>query len=187
MHCASSLVLKVVAAAAAFVCLTGCSVSTTNDQASNAAPTQDRQGRLEAVSSSATNGTERAAEGSVLLEGPGGVQADTKGAMSEVSTSTRAGVANSLPDAVASPVDKPITDVGALTTEHDATASNEDFRRPADLKVVCERGIAFVDLPQTVAWFDDAGQHLGSRFSVPSLAPACDRLRDSRLRSSSAR
>ena len=34
------------------------------------------------------------------------------------------------------------------------------YRRPADLKVVCEGGIAFVDLPNTVAWFDDAGQHL---------------------------
>jgi len=34
------------------------------------------------------------------------------------------------------------------------------YRRPADLKVVCERGIAFVDLPHTVAWFDEAGQHL---------------------------
>ena len=34
------------------------------------------------------------------------------------------------------------------------------YRRPADLKVVCENGIAFVDLPNTVAWFDEAGQHL---------------------------
>ena len=34
------------------------------------------------------------------------------------------------------------------------------YRRPADLKVVCEQGIVFVDLPNTVAWFDDAGQHL---------------------------
>ena len=34
------------------------------------------------------------------------------------------------------------------------------YRRPADLKVVCPGGIAFVDLPNTVAWFDDAGQHL---------------------------
>lgn len=34
------------------------------------------------------------------------------------------------------------------------------YRRPADLKVVCPKGIAFVDLPSTVAWFDDAGQHL---------------------------
>ena len=35
-----------------------------------------------------------------------------------------------------------------------------NYRRPADLKVVCERGLAFVDLPSTVAWFDNAGQHL---------------------------
>jgi predicted dehydrogenase len=34
------------------------------------------------------------------------------------------------------------------------------YRRPADLKVVCDRGLAFVDLPDTVAWFDSAGQHL---------------------------
>lgn len=34
------------------------------------------------------------------------------------------------------------------------------FRRPADLKVVCENGIAFVDLPNMVAWYDQAGQHL---------------------------
>ncbi len=35
-----------------------------------------------------------------------------------------------------------------------------NFRRPADLKVVCDKGLAFVDLPNTVAWFDNAGQHL---------------------------
>jgi hypothetical protein len=33
------------------------------------------------------------------------------------------------------------------------------FRRPADLQVVCQRGIAFLDLPHTLVWFDDAGQH----------------------------
>jgi predicted dehydrogenase len=33
------------------------------------------------------------------------------------------------------------------------------FRRPADLQVVCERGIAFLDLPHTLVWFDEAGQH----------------------------
>lgn len=36
------------------------------------------------------------------------------------------------------------------------------FRRPADLQVICERGIAFVDLPSTLVWFDDAGQHTES-------------------------
>ena len=38
---------------------------------------------------------------------------------------------------------------------HEAAA----FRRPADLQVVCQRGIAFLDLPHTVVWFDEAGQH----------------------------
>jgi len=38
---------------------------------------------------------------------------------------------------------------------HEAAA----FRRPADLQVVCQRGIAFLDLPHTLVWFDEAGQH----------------------------
>ena len=33
------------------------------------------------------------------------------------------------------------------------------FRRPANLQVVCAHGIAFLDLPNTLVWFDDAGQH----------------------------
>jgi len=33
------------------------------------------------------------------------------------------------------------------------------FRPPADLQVACERGIAFIDLPATLVWFDDAGRH----------------------------
>ena len=36
------------------------------------------------------------------------------------------------------------------------------FRRAADLQVVCERGIAFLDLPASLVWFDDAGQHTES-------------------------
>lgn len=36
------------------------------------------------------------------------------------------------------------------------------FRPPAALQVCCENGIAFVDLPQTLIWFDEAGQHLES-------------------------
>ncbi|MGI9456723.1 MAG: Gfo/Idh/MocA family protein [Aeoliella sp.] len=36
------------------------------------------------------------------------------------------------------------------------------FRRPADLQVVCDRGIAFVDLPSSLVWFDAAGQHTES-------------------------
>lgn len=36
------------------------------------------------------------------------------------------------------------------------------FRPPAGLQVVCERGVAFVDLPSTLIWFDDAGRHMES-------------------------
>lgn len=35
-----------------------------------------------------------------------------------------------------------------------------NFRRPAGLQVCCERGVAFVDLPNRLTWFDDAGQHM---------------------------
>ena len=33
------------------------------------------------------------------------------------------------------------------------------FRPPAALQVACERGIAFVDLPASLVWFDTAGRH----------------------------
>lgn len=33
------------------------------------------------------------------------------------------------------------------------------FRPPAGLQVACERGIAFIDLPSTLVWFDSAGRH----------------------------
>ncbi len=33
------------------------------------------------------------------------------------------------------------------------------FRRPASLQVCCEKGMAFIDLPSSLIWFDDAGQH----------------------------
>ena len=36
------------------------------------------------------------------------------------------------------------------------------FRAPAALQVCCERGIAFIDLPSTLVWFDEAGRHLES-------------------------
>ncbi|MDC0935588.1 Gfo/Idh/MocA family oxidoreductase [Pirellulales bacterium] len=49
-------------------------------------------------------------------------------------------------------------DCGQYTAER--WSESLAYRRPADMKVVCERGIAFVDLPSTVAWFDDVGQHM---------------------------
>jgi predicted dehydrogenase len=35
-----------------------------------------------------------------------------------------------------------------------------NFRRPAGLQVRCERGVAFVDLPSRLTWFDESGQHM---------------------------
>ncbi|MCR9118899.1 MAG: Gfo/Idh/MocA family oxidoreductase [bacterium] len=36
------------------------------------------------------------------------------------------------------------------------------FRAPAGLQVCCENGVAFVDLPNSLIWFDHAGQHVES-------------------------
>ena len=38
---------------------------------------------------------------------------------------------------------------------HEAIA----FRPPAAIQVCCEKGVAFIDLPSTLVWFDDAGRH----------------------------
>ena len=36
------------------------------------------------------------------------------------------------------------------------------FRIPAAMQVACERGVAFIDLPATLIWFDAAGRHMES-------------------------
>ena len=36
------------------------------------------------------------------------------------------------------------------------------FRSPASMKVQCENGVAFIDLPTSLVWFDDAGRHVES-------------------------
>ncbi len=33
------------------------------------------------------------------------------------------------------------------------------YRRPASIQICCQNGMAFLDLPNTLIWFDDAGQH----------------------------
>ena len=38
----------------------------------------------------------------------------------------------------------------------------QSFRLPTGLQVSCERGVAFVDLPSTLVWFDEAGRHIES-------------------------
>ncbi|MEE3372555.1 MAG: Gfo/Idh/MocA family oxidoreductase [Planctomycetota bacterium] len=36
------------------------------------------------------------------------------------------------------------------------------FRPPAQLQVCCENGAAFIDLPSTLVWYDEAGRHMES-------------------------
>ena len=36
------------------------------------------------------------------------------------------------------------------------------FRPPAAMHICCERGVAFIDLPSNLVWFDEAGRHLES-------------------------
>ncbi len=36
------------------------------------------------------------------------------------------------------------------------------FRPPAALQVCCKNGVAFIDLPATLIWFDEAGRHMES-------------------------
>jgi len=47
------------------------------------------------------------------------------------------------------------------------------FRPPAALQVCCERGVAFIDLPSTLVWFDAAGRHMES---LDSERPVGERL-----------
>jgi len=36
------------------------------------------------------------------------------------------------------------------------------FRPPSAMQIACENGVAFLDLPSTLVWFDDAGRHMES-------------------------
>ncbi len=47
-----------------------------------------------------------------------------------------------------------------------------NFRVPADLQVTCQHGIAFVDLPAKIVWFDSAGRHQESLDSERPLGEA---------------
>jgi predicted dehydrogenase len=47
------------------------------------------------------------------------------------------------------------------------------FRPPAALQVCCDRGVAFIDLPSTLIWFDAAGRHMES---LDSERPVGERL-----------
>lgn len=44
----------------------------------------------------------------------------------------------------------------------DAWEEARSFRAPSELQVSCESGIAFIDLPSTLVWFNEAGRHVES-------------------------
>lgn len=55
--------------------------------------------------------------------------------------------------------------VAEITTENNLPkqwSEAASFRSPASMKVHCERGVAFIDLPNNLVWFDDAGRHVES-------------------------
>jgi len=54
------------------------------------------------------------------------------------------------------------------------------YRPPAALQAACERGIAFIDLPATLIWFDKAGRHMES---LDSERPVGEQLLSSFYRS----
>lgn len=43
------------------------------------------------------------------------------------------------------------------------------YKRPASIQVCCERGMAFIDLPSSLTWFDEGGQHTESLDSERSV------------------
>lgn len=49
------------------------------------------------------------------------------------------------------------------------------YRRPASIQICCDRGMAFVDLPSNVVWFDDSGPHSES---LESERPVGERMLD---------
>jgi predicted dehydrogenase len=53
----------------------------------------------------------------------------------------------------------PLAQIGSADYIRSAWRDAASYRRPAELEVVCDRGVAFVDLPSSITWFDEAGQH----------------------------
>jgi predicted dehydrogenase len=56
----------------------------------------------------------------------------------------------------------PITQISCGRYMPSAWPEAVTFRPPAALQVCCERGVAFIDLPSTLVWFDAAGRHMES-------------------------
>lgn len=63
------------------------------------------------------------------------------------------------PDADGNKLDTTVAQIscGSYIPANWLEASN--FRPPAGMQVCCENGLAFLDLPNSLIWFDDAGRH----------------------------
>lgn len=67
----------------------------------------------------------------------------------------------------------PIAQISCGRYMPDAWPEAVTFRPPAALQVCCERGVAFIDLPANLVWFDAAGRHMES---LDSERPVGERL-----------
>jgi predicted dehydrogenase len=54
----------------------------------------------------------------------------------------------------------PIAQISCGRYIHTSWHEAPSFRPPADLQVACQHGVAFIDLPSTLIWFDSAGRHM---------------------------
>jgi predicted dehydrogenase len=55
-----------------------------------------------------------------------------------------------------------VAEIGSDRTLPNRWKEAASFRPPAAMKIHCENGVAFVDLPSSLVWFDDAGRHVES-------------------------
>ena len=55
-----------------------------------------------------------------------------------------------------------VAEIATDTTLPSRWKEAASFRSPASMKIRCENGVAFVDLPSSLVWFDDAGRHVES-------------------------
>ncbi|MEW4565694.1 gfo/Idh/MocA family oxidoreductase [Bremerella sp. JC770] len=60
------------------------------------------------------------------------------------------------------PTQKVVAQISAGTYLRNDWPEAVSFRPPAAMQVCCENGIAFIDLPNTLIWFNGAGRHMES-------------------------
>lgn len=58
--------------------------------------------------------------------------------------------------------DSPLAQISCGNYVPESWAEASAFRPPTELQVCCENGIAFIDLPSSLVWFNEAGRHVES-------------------------